>query len=316
MVPGRETIARSDVWFEDGNIVIQAEQTQFKVLRSVLAAQSSVFQGMFSIPQPPSEKQEAVDGCAVVHVTDSAIDIAIALRALFLRGYVSRKALSITIVAAFVRIGTKYEIEILRAEGLERLFYEYPSTLSDYDRMDSWSRIGYSWGVNIDAANLAREQNLLSVLPTALYELCCVYDAQGLTSGIPRDDGTTAMISPTDLITCFIARESVAKVQLKTTFAWINPSPLTPSSCLTPPKCIESRMQVMAIILLPPNNILGLKCWRFGQMYEPVDNMCARCQEVAKKLHKCGRVEFWNKMPGIFGLPEWAEINKERAGFE
>ncbi|KZP08423.1 hypothetical protein FIBSPDRAFT_840249 [Athelia psychrophila] len=309
----KDAIVRSDVWFEDGNIVIQAEQTQFKIYRGVLVAQSSVFGDMFSIPQPPSEKQKAVDGCPVVRVTDSAIDIAIALRALFLRGYVSRKALSITAVAAFVRIGTKYEIEILRAEGLERLFYEYPSSLSDYDEMNSWSRIDYSWGVNIDVANLAREQNLLSILPVAFYLLCHDYDAKGLTSGVPRDDGTTAMISPTDLITCLVARESLAELQAQTTFAWIN-LPSTNYSCKTPPKCSKFRMQVMRSLSSHPASICGLDRWGCGLAREPVNSMCIICAEMAE-LHDDGREKFWNELPDNFGLPEWAEINRERAEF-
>lgn len=82
----KDPVIRSDIWFPDGNIIIQAEKTQFKVLRSALAAQSSVFESMFSIPQPPSGEQEAVEGCPLIHVSDLATDIAIALRALFLRG--------------------------------------------------------------------------------------------------------------------------------------------------------------------------------------------------------------------------------------
>lgn len=84
----REGVTRSDIWFQDGNIIIQAEQRQFKIHRGVLIAQSSVFGDMFSLPQPLSGEQEAVEGCPVVRVSDSAIDIDIALRALFLRGCV------------------------------------------------------------------------------------------------------------------------------------------------------------------------------------------------------------------------------------
>lgn len=80
---------RSDIWFMDGNIVIQAEGVQFKVTRGVLAAQSSIFEDMFSIPQPPSEKEMVVEGCPVVHLSDSAADVNIVLRALFLRGFVN-----------------------------------------------------------------------------------------------------------------------------------------------------------------------------------------------------------------------------------
>ncbi|KZP11128.1 hypothetical protein FIBSPDRAFT_192023 [Athelia psychrophila] len=119
-----QTTTRSDIWLEDGNVVIQAETTQFKVLRSILAAHSSVFKDMFSIPQPPAEAGGTVEGCPVVHVSDSAVDVAIVLRALFFRGHVGTglEAVPITILAAFLRLGQKYEIQLLRGEVLKRLY--------------------------------------------------------------------------------------------------------------------------------------------------------------------------------------------------
>lgn len=87
------------VWFEDGNIIIQAEGTIFKVYRGVLAAHSSVFKDMLSIPQPSSGRLSAMEGCAVVHVSDTAADITIVLEALYLRGYAqSRVFLSIRLL--------------------------------------------------------------------------------------------------------------------------------------------------------------------------------------------------------------------------
>lgn len=77
---------RSDIWLEDGNIIIQAETTQFKVYRGVLSMHSSVFKGMLSTPQPSSEAEGTVEGCPVIYASDSAVDVAIILRALFLRG--------------------------------------------------------------------------------------------------------------------------------------------------------------------------------------------------------------------------------------
>ena len=54
----------ADLWYDDGDIVIQAETTQFRVSKGVLASFSDIFKDMFSIPQPPSDK-EVVDGCPV-----------------------------------------------------------------------------------------------------------------------------------------------------------------------------------------------------------------------------------------------------------
>ena len=65
-------ITRSDIWFDDGNLVLQAENTQFKVHKSILAIHSHVFTDMFALPQP--EDSATADGCHVVQVPDRATD--------------------------------------------------------------------------------------------------------------------------------------------------------------------------------------------------------------------------------------------------
>jgi hypothetical protein len=69
--PGKVT--RSKVWFADGNLVIQAESTQFRVHGSVLSMHSSVLKDCFEIPQPT--EQETVEGCPLVHMPDYAADL-------------------------------------------------------------------------------------------------------------------------------------------------------------------------------------------------------------------------------------------------
>lgn len=66
------TPIRSKIWMPYGDIIIQAESTQFRVNRDVLAQQSSVFKDMFSVPQPPNEP--TIEGCFIVHVSDTAQD--------------------------------------------------------------------------------------------------------------------------------------------------------------------------------------------------------------------------------------------------
>lgn len=63
---------RSDIWFEDGNIILQAQNTQFRIHRGIVALHSRVFKGMFPIPLP--EGEPLVDGCPLVHVFDDPED--------------------------------------------------------------------------------------------------------------------------------------------------------------------------------------------------------------------------------------------------
>lgn len=73
---------RSSIWYDDGNIVLQAERTQWKVYKGVLAQSSSIFRDMLSFPQPPSDDAELVEGCPVVQLSDSAEEVEFVLRAI------------------------------------------------------------------------------------------------------------------------------------------------------------------------------------------------------------------------------------------
>jgi len=69
------------LWFDDGNLILQAEQSLFKVYRGFLAARSSVFRDMFAFP-PPAEGNATYDGCTLVFLYDSAVDLAYFLKAI------------------------------------------------------------------------------------------------------------------------------------------------------------------------------------------------------------------------------------------
>jgi hypothetical protein len=69
-------------YFDDGNIILQAGSTHFKVYRGILSAHSEVFRAMFTIPQPANEIIS--DGCSIVRLSDSAKDWHHVLHALYL----------------------------------------------------------------------------------------------------------------------------------------------------------------------------------------------------------------------------------------
>lgn len=73
---------RSIVWYDDGNIILQAQDTLFKVHKGILAQNSSVFQDMFSLPQPPSVDTDLVEGCPVVQLSDTAEEVECVLQAI------------------------------------------------------------------------------------------------------------------------------------------------------------------------------------------------------------------------------------------
>lgn len=72
------------LWFDDGNVVLVAEKTGFRVHRSVLARHSDVFRDMFLISQPEPPLNDEAKGCPIVPlVDDGAEDVATILGILY-----------------------------------------------------------------------------------------------------------------------------------------------------------------------------------------------------------------------------------------
>ena len=90
-----DEIIRSKYWFDDGNIILQAENTQFRVHRSLLSNQSVVFSDMFSMPQPMA-LDPLVDGCPVVFLSDKADDLELVM-AIFYDNFKCATSLSVFI---------------------------------------------------------------------------------------------------------------------------------------------------------------------------------------------------------------------------
>ena len=77
----------SDLYFPDGNVILEAGTTHFRVSRGILAARSPVFKEVLSLPQPKDGGQgseEKVDGCDVVHLFgDDPQEVTYFLRAIY-----------------------------------------------------------------------------------------------------------------------------------------------------------------------------------------------------------------------------------------
>ena len=75
----------SEIWFEDGNVVVIAQTTAFRFHKSVVSLHSSVFRDLFSIPQPSGSPvgEESFDSCPVVHVSDTSYDFRELIRAIY-----------------------------------------------------------------------------------------------------------------------------------------------------------------------------------------------------------------------------------------
>jgi hypothetical protein len=76
------SVIRSEIWYEDGSVVLQTQATQFRIHWGVLAQQSSFFRDIQDLPQPSN--QPSVDGCPVVELQeDDSADVEYLLKVLY-----------------------------------------------------------------------------------------------------------------------------------------------------------------------------------------------------------------------------------------
>jgi hypothetical protein len=118
-------------------------------------------------------------------------------------------------VHSLLRLGTKYEIEDLRAEALYCLKQLLPGDLQSWDNALNSPPIPYEQIDFISMANLTNELGLDTLHARALYR-CSQLPTHYLINGMQRTHGVWERISSVDAIACIDARVrlSIAKLEL------------------------------------------------------------------------------------------------------
>ncbi|RDB15227.1 hypothetical protein Hypma_004726 [Hypsizygus marmoreus] len=300
--------AHSDIWFNDGTIILEAENTQFRVYRGLLEKHSSVLKDIFAGLQYKS-RVVSVDGCPVVHLSDRSQDVHHLLHALYDCFYNSFERQPVPILAAMIRLGHKYNITKLRDDALSRLKHEYPSTLETWTAglCAGFTRIELDTGdaSELDLLLLAREYRLQTILPALYFNLASTFSLEAISDGFERLDGSIVKLSARDIVLCAVGFESLRSGSIQTTFSWLTDLPY--AGCTSPDglKCSDGARSVHFEVFVEFDcNITGLNPWKASWLKQ----FCRVCGPAAKAAHEEGRREFWNDIPGCFGLPDWEDL--------
>ncbi|KAJ7188679.1 hypothetical protein C8R46DRAFT_979899 [Mycena filopes] len=309
-------ITRSEIWYSDGSLVLQAQNTQFRVHWGVLTKHSPFFRDMQPLPQPPDAP--TIEECPLLTLQDEATDVEYLLEALYSPTFLARPALTFPAVSALLRLGRKYEFVELYESAVERLKFENPTTLEEYAaRVTGMARIVHYPALYFDIIALARENGLLSLLPCAYYCALGPPDTGGLVGGfvriaalldgIPRNDGTLASLAPLDLRRCLLGRDKMLTVQAKAGYicGWYRTWSPNPNDCIDLARCTDSHKGRLNNFLNSPQNLRPLVKVTAPQGY------CAPCSEQIAELREAGRKRMWEELPLFFDLPPWSELTKE-----
>ncbi|KAF5340565.1 hypothetical protein D9611_007302 [Ephemerocybe angulata] len=300
-----------EVWFSDGNIVLQAQNVQFKVHKSVLAKHSPVFADMLEMPHANDEP--TVDGCPVVELHDSAQDIKHMVLTLYGdKAYVNVEGgLSMEVVAAMIRMGRKYDIEHVKEGGLSRLKRVFPQQLADWDRNFDEGEGLYLHTITcgpderildlaIKAIELAHECDIKSILPACYLIVCRDHTFR---------EEDTPKIPATALGPCALGRAELLRLQLQTMYDW--PTALgVVEGCLQEPECLAIGKELMVWLWQYARLSQTFFQWKqvaksYGYL---IEDLCTICLSAARRNHDRGRVTLWVGLPAAFGLHSWNHL--------
>ncbi len=164
-----DMLKQGEPWFEDGNLVLIAEDhTGFRIHRGVLARQSEVFESMLSMPTPSSRTRESLlrtpDGCQTVEMHDKRQRVGhsargylrrrvrtttsfsevrgiaawfpfTALGSFFCRSFHIQNLEDFFKTSAVLRLATKYLMKNIRRKTIKALTEAWAYTLEGHDQM-------------------------------------------------------------------------------------------------------------------------------------------------------------------------------------
>nr|VWP02334.1 Xanthomonas outer protein J [Ganoderma boninense] len=321
-----------EFWLDDGNVVLVAGTVGFRIYRGLLVAQSTVFNDMFASSSPHSD--ETIDGCPVVHVSDSPEDLAHLLRvllpttqrrcvsscgllsAVLTRNYVldsfhrEQDAPERTFdeVYAVITLAHKYNIEDVQRQALYSL-REYTFN----DNFEVWKERCRE-GIKVDgpcaigAVNLARLLDVPQMLPIALYK--CLRIGSSMLDGWTRGDGSIEHLSQDDIKRCIDALQSLSRDRVSYTY-WMYYAGVS-ERCAQHALCKDALREILAYIMQCDPDFLSDGAYALENPIVPdMDDfgLCASCAQAVKDRELGERRTLWENLPDAFSLvvDKWGE---------
>ncbi|KAJ7466903.1 hypothetical protein FB451DRAFT_1259476 [Mycena latifolia] len=299
-----------DVWFEDGTIILEAdpEGTQFKVFKGILAANSTVFNDMLVVGSIP-DNNEMVEGCPVVHLYDTALDLMHFLKAIHHVGYYDpTDTKDFLLIAAILRLSTKYNVDVLRRRALAHISSLYPTTLQEWDlRKDTAMEVFNARPFAV--LLLAKETGHQALLPACMYLCADSVDINDILDGLKSIDGKHIELDWPDKRACIRGRQNLLLALRSEVFAFLTGSLPIPN-CVSPQRCDSSKLRWLQSL----EASLGNGCPGIFSIKFPWTSfrkaVCENCYNASYNNSNHQRQLIWDKLPSYFDMPPWEELAK------
>ncbi|KAI1795288.1 hypothetical protein LXA43DRAFT_882184, partial [Ganoderma leucocontextum] len=303
-----------EIWFDDGNIVLVAHKTAFRIYGGLLAGQSTVFSDMFASSSP----DETFEGCPVVHLSDSPPDLVHLLRVLLpiyhWHPTSANPECTFDEISAVIRLAHKYNIPRVQDQALTSLHEcDFPTSFAVYFNPPPKPQIALESEHSIDVVNLARLTDTPSLLPLVLYD--CAILGSDVFDAWTHEDGSVEHLSEADLRRCVDAHVALTDER---TFSLSYMLDDTPSGdCERPDSCVAELRR------FHPNAMRSERLTRQAHVLmdwrEAVEwigesgALCKPCTEEVVERNERERKNVFDKLPETFGITVegWGAAEKE-----
>jgi hypothetical protein len=320
----------ASLWFVDANLIFQADNHLFRVYGDVLAASSPVFQDMLLLPQP--EASELEDGCTLIHLPDSAVDIISFFKAIFQPKYVSKSCLGQAVhnltprsfekssfapppaqtdcrtVLSNLRLAHKYDVPHIRERALQHLASAYPTRLQAWDSRPKTRTFPpiLKFDLEFQLLQAALETEARWLMP-ALFYSCCSYPMHEILNSV-KWIGTGDHLEKYKCLLGYVDQFAATSRVLR----FLVQSPT--ERCVTQTKCTAGRLAWFDMVDTWRTSI-PLDIWDESDWKRLGKDVCAACLGQSRSTHRKARQVVWDTLPRTYGLPGWdvLEVSKTLA---
>ena len=201
----------------------------------------------------------------------------------------------------------KYDVQYLRRRALKHLVSTFPHSLKDWKIRDSVRTIPGLENTPFAALLIAREFDLTWLLPSLLY---CIssHPLEKTLDGVEWDNKRLEL-SWADKRTALIGRSKILVSQSEAAVMLTKIAGIPVSGC-TGTNCSSTRSRYAETLC--GWAMAGLLDYFEDNSESPELDFCLTCRSLFKEQCEIASRNLWEHLPGMFELPEWNELVREK----
>jgi len=292
-----------ELWFQDGNVVFQAESNIYRLYRGILIKRSEFFKSVLSSDTITTIPQ--YNGCPFIRLDDSSKDATIFFKAIFDSSFFEAPGTetSLSIISSVLRLSIKYQTPYLIHRCILHFHTAYPTSLPSWAKRESIRTIPPLDNTPFAILLLSVEIKIIPwILPSIYY--CLSTHPLSDTLNPVQWEGNLIQLGWEQIKTFAIGRSKLMHQQMRYAVEYLMEGEDN-LACEDKGECQSIRRKVV-------DEIVG---WGWmGDWVEEIptyfQGLCNPCTKGFHEFYDRSTKEWWSNLPGFFGLPEWDELER------